>query len=66
MNIDYRKLARYKGQTLTAKEILKICGYSSRTSINDTYLAHNNIITPIRGTFPTRWVISEQWHLFGL
>jgi len=28
--IDWRPLAKYVGQTLTAKEILEICGYSPK------------------------------------
>lgn len=64
--IDYRNLARYKGETLLAKEILKICGYSPKTGINDTYLAQNKIIVPVLGTYPTRWFVKEYWGIFGL
>ncbi|GAI60215.1 unnamed protein product [marine sediment metagenome] len=65
-NIDYRKLAAYKGQTLLAKEILEICGYSPNTGINDTFLAQNKIITPILGTYPTQWFVSQDWGFYGL
>jgi len=65
-NIDYCKLARYKGKTLLAKEILEICGYSPKTGINDTFLAQNKIIKRIQGTYPARWVVSQDWGIFGL
>lgn len=59
-NIDYRKLAEYKGQSLTAKEILKICGYSPKTGIHDCMLVRKKIITPVFGTYPRRWLVSEH------
>ena len=63
--IDYRKLIKYKGQLLFAEEILKICDYSPKTGINDTFLAQVGIIKQILGTHPRQWLVSQRWGVFG-
>jgi len=36
MRINLSNLVKYKGQKLTAKELLRICGYSPKTALSDT------------------------------
>ena len=65
--IDWRPLAKYVGQTLTAREILEICGYSPRTGIYDTALWTNGIIKEYhRGAIhPNLYLVTQniRWYV---
>jgi hypothetical protein len=59
-------LAKYIGQTLTAKEILEICGYSPKTGIRDTALFKNGIIREYHkgATYPDLYLIAPNIRLY--
>ena len=65
--IDWRPLAKYVGQTLTAREILEICGYSPRTGIYDTALHTQGIIKEyhIGATHPNLYLVTPKikWYV---
>ena len=65
--IDWRPLAKYIGQTLTAKEILEICGYSPKTGIRDTALFTYGIIREyhIGATYPNLFLVTPniRWYV---
>ncbi len=65
--IDWRPLAQYVGQTLTAREILELCGYSPKTGIYDTALWTNGIIREYHmgATHPNLYLVTPKirWYV---